>query len=95
MFTNNITFKFGKRCKDIKNQTPLWVNGSREDRVFIGSNTALVAPVVVFEGATIGAGSTITQNVPANRLSISRSRQRIVDNWERPSKKTSEREEVG
>lgn len=58
-----------------------------KDYAFIGSNTALVAPVIIAEGATIGAGSTITQNAPANQLTIGRARQHTVDNWQRPDTK--------
>ncbi|MBL4611018.1 MAG: bifunctional UDP-N-acetylglucosamine diphosphorylase/glucosamine-1-phosphate N-acetyltransferase GlmU [Pseudomonas sp.] len=58
------------------------------DNVFIGSNTALVAPVSVGAGATTGAGSTITQDVPAGALAVGRSRQRSIENWQRPQKKT-------
>lgn len=57
------------------------------DNAFIGSNTALVAPVSVGAGATIAAGSTITQDVPDNTLSIARARQIEIDGWERPRKK--------
>lgn len=57
------------------------------DNAFIGSNTALVAPVSVGAGATIAAGSTITQDVPDNTLSIARARQVEIDGWERPRKK--------
>ena len=57
-----------------------------EDRVFIGSNTALVAPVHVGEGATVGAGSTIGRNVPAGSLALTRARQKAVPVWKRPSK---------
>ena len=57
-----------------------------EDGVFIGSNTALVAPVRVQQGATIGAGSTITKDAPADALTISRSRQTTVRGWKRPQK---------
>lgn len=46
---------------------------------FIGSNTALVAPVSVGAGAIVGAGSVITTPVPANALAIARSRQRIIE----------------
>jgi bifunctional UDP-N-acetylglucosamine pyrophosphorylase/glucosamine-1-phosphate N-acetyltransferase len=45
------------------------------ERVFIGSNTALVAPVTIGEGAFIGAGSTISRDVPAGGLSIARAQQ--------------------
>jgi bifunctional UDP-N-acetylglucosamine pyrophosphorylase/glucosamine-1-phosphate N-acetyltransferase len=46
------------------------------DSAFIGSNTALVAPVKVGAGALIGAGSTITRDVPENNLGIARTRQK-------------------
>ncbi|WP_018043720.1 bifunctional UDP-N-acetylglucosamine diphosphorylase/glucosamine-1-phosphate N-acetyltransferase GlmU [Methylobacterium sp. 88A] len=46
---------------------------------FIGSNTALVAPVSVGAGAIVGAGSVITSSVPADALAIARSRQRIIE----------------
>ena len=54
---------------------------------FIGSNTALVAPVTIGEMASTGAGSTITQDVPAHALAVGRTRQRNIDNWKRPEKK--------
>jgi len=57
------------------------------DNAFIGSITALVAPVTVEPGATIGAGSTITQTAPAGKLTLSRSRQETIEGWERPAKK--------
>jgi bifunctional UDP-N-acetylglucosamine pyrophosphorylase/glucosamine-1-phosphate N-acetyltransferase len=56
------------------------------DQVFVGSNSALVAPVVIGEGATIAAGSTITQDVPARNLGLARERQRNIDGWQRPKK---------
>jgi bifunctional UDP-N-acetylglucosamine pyrophosphorylase / glucosamine-1-phosphate N-acetyltransferase len=55
--------------------------------VFIGSDTQLVAPVEVGEGATIGAGSTITHDVPKGELSLSRSPQKTRQGWKRPTKK--------
>lgn len=57
------------------------------DEAFVGSNTALVAPVTVGNGATIGAGSTITQDIPDAQLGVARSRQRNIDGWKRPTKK--------
>jgi bifunctional UDP-N-acetylglucosamine pyrophosphorylase/glucosamine-1-phosphate N-acetyltransferase len=57
-----------------------------EDDVFIGSDTQLVAPVTVRRGATIGAGSTITQEAPAHQLTLSRARQISIPNWKRPRK---------
>jgi bifunctional UDP-N-acetylglucosamine pyrophosphorylase/glucosamine-1-phosphate N-acetyltransferase len=58
-----------------------------EDDVFIGSDTQLVAPVTVGKGATIGAGSTITENAPAGELTLGRCRQVTVAGWKRPAKK--------
>lgn len=58
--------------------------------VFIGSDTQLVAPVKVGDGATIGAGSTITREVPSGELVLSRSPQRIRPGWKRPVKKSNE-----
>ena len=57
------------------------------DRAFIGSNTALVAPVAVGAGATIGAGSVITRDVPADELAVARGEQRNIKGWKRPTKK--------
>ncbi|RBP53605.1 bifunctional UDP-N-acetylglucosamine diphosphorylase/glucosamine-1-phosphate N-acetyltransferase GlmU [Arenicella xantha] len=55
--------------------------------VFVGSDCQLVAPVEIEDGATIGAGSTITQHVGKNQLAISRGRQRQISGWQRPVKK--------
>jgi len=49
------------------------------NNVFIGSDTQLVAPVTVSDGATIGAGSTITRDTPAEKLTLSRSKQITID----------------
>ncbi|HEX5049433.1 MAG TPA: bifunctional UDP-N-acetylglucosamine diphosphorylase/glucosamine-1-phosphate N-acetyltransferase GlmU [Gammaproteobacteria bacterium] len=57
------------------------------DRAFIGSGTMLVAPVEVGAGATIGAGSTITKDAPAEQLTLERSKQASVPGWQRPKKK--------
>jgi len=54
--------------------------------VFVGSNSQLIAPVEIEDGATIGAGSTITAKVEANKLAISRGKQRQIDGWKRPTK---------
>lgn len=54
--------------------------------VFVGSNTSLVAPVAVAEGATIGAGSTITRDVDRQELAVARGKQRNIQGWERPEK---------
>ncbi|HTC27343.1 bifunctional UDP-N-acetylglucosamine diphosphorylase/glucosamine-1-phosphate N-acetyltransferase GlmU [Dyella sp.] len=58
-----------------------------EDNVFIGSNTALVAPVTVGAQATIGAGSVITKDAPAGELTVARARQSTLAGWKRPEKK--------
>jgi bifunctional UDP-N-acetylglucosamine pyrophosphorylase/glucosamine-1-phosphate N-acetyltransferase len=55
--------------------------------VFIGSNSSLVAPVNLGDGATTGAGSTVTADVPANTLAVGRAKQRNIDGWKRPVKK--------
>ncbi|MCI0401774.1 MAG: bifunctional UDP-N-acetylglucosamine diphosphorylase/glucosamine-1-phosphate N-acetyltransferase GlmU [Gammaproteobacteria bacterium] len=57
------------------------------DNVFIGSDTQLVAPVKVGNGATIGAGSTITSDAPSNMLTLSRAEQKTAPGWKRPEKK--------
>jgi len=58
-----------------------------EDGVFIGSNTALIAPVKVGKDATIGAGSVISKEAPAGELTIARARQGTVPGWRRPKKR--------
>lgn len=58
------------------------------DNAFIGSDTQLVAPVEVGAGATIGAGSTITHDTPTGELTLSRVRQKTINGWHRPTKKT-------
>jgi bifunctional UDP-N-acetylglucosamine pyrophosphorylase/glucosamine-1-phosphate N-acetyltransferase len=58
-----------------------------EDGVFIGSDTQLVAPVTIGEGADIGAGSTVTKDAPAGKLTLSRAKQLTVKGWKRPVKK--------
>jgi len=57
------------------------------DGAFIGSNSALVAPVEIGAGATIGAGSVITRNAPPDALTVSRARQNTIEGWKRPEKK--------
>ena len=58
-----------------------------QDDVFVGSNTALVAPVVVGQGSTIAAGSTITKQINADSLAIGRGRQKNLSNWKGPRSK--------
>ena len=54
--------------------------------VFIGSNSSIVAPVTLGDGATTGAGSTVTQDVPAAALAVGRAKQRNIEGWKRPQK---------
>jgi bifunctional UDP-N-acetylglucosamine pyrophosphorylase/glucosamine-1-phosphate N-acetyltransferase len=54
--------------------------------VHVGSNCVLVAPVVIGAGATVGGGSTITEDVPAEALAVARQRQRVIEGWQRPKK---------
>ncbi len=57
-----------------------------EDDAFIGSDTQLVAPVTVGRGATLGAGTTLTNDAPPDALTISRVRQVSLPGWKRPQK---------
>ena len=57
-----------------------------EEGAFIGSNTALVAPVRVGKGATIGAGSVVTRDAPDAELTLARARQTTIPGWRRPTK---------
>ena len=56
------------------------------DNAFIGSNSALVAPVTIGKGATIGAGSVIRKDTPDDKLTLSGGKQVTIENWERPKK---------
>jgi len=58
-----------------------------EDGVFIGSNNSLVAPVKLGKDSYTGAGSTITEDVPAGNLAIARSRQKNISGWRKKKKK--------
>jgi len=57
-----------------------------EDDAFIGSDTQLVAPVRVGKGATLGAGTTLTKDAPADQLTVSRAKQVSIPGWKRPTK---------
>jgi bifunctional UDP-N-acetylglucosamine pyrophosphorylase/glucosamine-1-phosphate N-acetyltransferase len=61
-----------------------------EDDVFIGSDSQLVAPIRIGKGAYVGAGSTITKDVPPDALALTRPPQRIIEGW--AAKKRAERE---
>ncbi len=56
------------------------------DRVFIGSNSTLVAPLSIATDGFVAAGSTVTKDVNSAQLAVSRSRQRNIDGWQRPTK---------
>ncbi|GAB3006758.1 bifunctional protein GlmU [Arenimonas maotaiensis] len=58
------------------------------DGAFIGSNSSLVAPLRIGAGATIGAGSVITKDAPADALTVARGKQLTLSGWQRPVKKT-------
>ncbi|TID28442.1 bifunctional N-acetylglucosamine-1-phosphate uridyltransferase/glucosamine-1-phosphate acetyltransferase [Avibacterium paragallinarum] len=57
------------------------------DDVFVGSDSQLVAPVKIANGATIAAGTTVTKNIAQDELVISRVPQRHIQGWQRPKKK--------
>lgn len=57
------------------------------DGAFIGSNSSLVAPIDIGEGATIGAGSTVTRKAEPNTLTVTRAKQTTIEGWQRPAKK--------
>jgi bifunctional UDP-N-acetylglucosamine pyrophosphorylase/glucosamine-1-phosphate N-acetyltransferase len=59
------------------------------DDVQTGSNSVLVAPLNIGAGATVGAGSTVSKDVPAGKLTVARSKQVTLDHWKRPTKKSS------
>ncbi len=54
-----------------------------KDKVFIGSNSSLVAPLTLNQGSTVGAGSVITKNVKKNSLALTRTSQTEVNNYKR------------
>ncbi|WP_299136766.1 bifunctional UDP-N-acetylglucosamine diphosphorylase/glucosamine-1-phosphate N-acetyltransferase GlmU [uncultured Vibrio sp.] len=57
------------------------------DDVFVGSDSQLIAPLTIGNGATVGAGSTVTRDVSENELVISRAKERKIADWQRPTKK--------
>ena len=57
------------------------------DDVFVGSNSALVAPVTLHDGATIGAGSVVVRDAPAGELTLARARQATLPGWQRPTRR--------
>lgn len=60
-----------------------------EDGVFVGSGTELIAPIIVRKGAIIGAGSTLTKEVPERALTLTRAERKSIKNWKRPEKNES------
>ncbi len=60
------------------------------DGAFIGSNVALVAPIEIGFSATVGAGSTLNKNAPAQQLTVSRAKAVSVSQWQRPKKENGE-----
>jgi bifunctional UDP-N-acetylglucosamine pyrophosphorylase/glucosamine-1-phosphate N-acetyltransferase len=60
------------------------------DNVFIGSNSALVAPIAIGDGATLGAGTVLVKDAPAGELTLSRAEQKTIKGWKRPVKKKAE-----
>jgi bifunctional UDP-N-acetylglucosamine pyrophosphorylase/glucosamine-1-phosphate N-acetyltransferase len=59
------------------------------DGAFVGSNSSLVAPVSIGANATIAAGSVITRDAAADKLTVARARQATIDGWKRPVKQSS------
>ena len=57
-----------------------------KDKVFIGSNSSLVAPITINEGSLVGAGSVITKNVKKNSLALTRSIQTEIKNYKKKKK---------
>jgi bifunctional UDP-N-acetylglucosamine pyrophosphorylase/glucosamine-1-phosphate N-acetyltransferase len=57
-----------------------------EDDAFIGSDSQLIAPVTVGKGATLAAGTTLSKDAPAGKLTLSRTKQTTIDGWKRPVK---------
>ena len=77
---NNLEEKFDEQTLgilEIKNKTNI------RDKVFIGSNSSLVAPITINENSVVGAGSVITKNVNKNALALTRSSQIEIKNYKR------------
>lgn len=63
-----------------------------EDDAFIGSDTQLIAPIKVGKGAYVGSGSTLTRDVPAESLAVSRAPQKNIENWAKKKKNTAQKQ---
>lgn len=59
------------------------------DNAFVGCDSQLIAPVTIEEGAYVAAGSTITKDAPAGKLTVGRARQKTIENWKRKEKKNT------
>ena len=70
-------------CEEFINELPNKYKTIIKDNVFVGSDSQLIAPIVVEEGVTIAAGSTITDNSDKDSLLIARSRQQEKKNWKK------------
>ena len=60
----------------VKNNKTIIKNGA-----YIGSNVNLIAPITIHDKAVIGSGSTVTKEVPANKLTIARVKQKVIESW--------------
>ena len=57
------------------------------NNVFVGSNSVLVAPIILADNSFIAAGSSVNSDVPADNLAVARAKQRNIPGWKRPIKK--------
>jgi bifunctional UDP-N-acetylglucosamine pyrophosphorylase/glucosamine-1-phosphate N-acetyltransferase len=85
---NNVTIGAGSiTC----NHNSIEINKTTiEDGAFIGSNCNLVAPITIGSHSTIGSGSTVTEDVPPGKLTLARSKQVTLDNWNGPKSNKDE-----
>ena len=80
-FGSNINIGAGTITANFNPLTRVKSKTVLKDNVKIGSNTVLVAPVTVEEGANVGAGSVITKNVPARALALTRGVLKVIEKW--------------
>lgn len=80
-FGSNINIGAGTITANFNPLTRVKSKTVLKDNVKIGSNTVLVAPVTVEEGANVGAGSVITKNVPARALALTRGVLKVIEGW--------------
>jgi bifunctional UDP-N-acetylglucosamine pyrophosphorylase/glucosamine-1-phosphate N-acetyltransferase len=74
---------------DGKHKSPTTIGND----VFIGSDTMMVAPVSIGDGALVGASSCITRDVPAGALALERSKQKVVEGWADARRKRMQEED--